>query len=78
MEIIWEKFGKTSILQFAENVLDNNKNKNYRKKDEKIIKELVSSLNDFTNTIQTCRGRTVETSNSTNSISKHMINLEIA
>lgn len=65
------KYGNSDhIKQFAETVLDNNKNKNYYKKDEKIIKELVSSLNDFTNTIQTCRGRTVKASDATNSISR--------
>ena len=65
------KYGNSDhIKQFAEEVLADNKNKNYYKNDEKIIKELVSSLNDFTNTIQTCRGRTVKASDATNSISR--------
>ena len=65
------KYGNSDhIKNFAKEVLRRNKNIDYYKKEEKVIKDLVNSLNDFTNTVQTCRGRTVEQSDSTNSITK--------
>lgn len=64
------KYGNSDhIKQFANEVLNNGNNKEYYKEDRDLIKNLVNSLNDFTNTISTCRGRNVNSSTQKNSIS---------
>lgn len=71
------KYGNSDhIKKVAEEILDNKKNKKYYKSSEPAIRCLVQSLNDFTKTIQTCRGRTIKSSDETNSISKAYENLK--
>lgn len=63
------KYGNSDhIKKFANEVLNNSNNKDYYKNDMDLIKNLVNSLNDFTNTIATCRGRNVSASTQKNSI----------
>lgn len=63
------KYGNSDhIKEFANEVLNNSNNKDYYKDDRDLIKSLVNSLNDFTNTISTCRGRNVDASTQKNSI----------
>lgn len=56
------------IKDFANEVLNDENSKDYYKKDKKLIEDLVNSLNNFTNTIATCRGRHVSNSSEKNSI----------
>ncbi|VYU54770.1 TIGR02221 family CRISPR-associated protein [Intestinibacter bartlettii] len=58
------------IYSFANEILNSENNQLYYKEDKKEIEQLVKSLNDFTKTIQTCRGRTIGQSNEKNSIFK--------
>lgn len=58
------------IRSFATEVLDSENNKAYYKEDKEDIEQLVKSLDDFTKSIQTCRGRTIGESDETNSIFK--------
>lgn len=63
------KYGNSDhIKNFANEVLNNSNNQDYYKDDRELIKNLVNSLNDFTNTIATCRGRNVSASTQKNSI----------